>query len=47
MPVIAKAYQRGVKGAQVAMMTGTAHLPNMEKPDEFNAIAREFLAKIT
>ncbi len=32
--------------ARKAVIPGTAHLPNMEKPDEFNQIVLEFLRKI-
>jgi pimeloyl-ACP methyl ester carboxylesterase len=32
-----------VRGARKAIIHGTAHLPNMEKPNEFNKIVLEFL----
>jgi pimeloyl-ACP methyl ester carboxylesterase len=32
-----------IKGAQKAIIRGTAHLPNMEKPEEFNRIVLGFL----
>lgn len=32
-----------VPGAQKAVIAGTAHLPNMERPDEFNRVVVEFL----
>jgi pimeloyl-ACP methyl ester carboxylesterase len=32
--------------ARKAVIPGTAHLPNMEKPDEFNQIVLKFLGKI-
>ncbi len=34
----------GIPGAQRAIMPGTAHLPNMERPEEFNRIVLDFLA---
>ncbi len=33
----------GIPGAQRAVMTGTAHLPNMERPEEFNRLVLDFL----
>ena len=33
----------GVSGAQKRVIPGTAHLPNMEEPEEFNRIVLEFL----
>jgi pimeloyl-ACP methyl ester carboxylesterase len=36
----------GIQGAQKVVMPNTAHLPNMEKPAEFNQIVLEFLEKI-
>jgi pimeloyl-ACP methyl ester carboxylesterase len=33
-------------GARKAIIHGTAHLPNMEKPDEFNQIILEFLRQM-
>jgi len=35
----------GVSGAEKVMMSGVAHLPNMEKPEEFNQIVFDFLSK--
>jgi pimeloyl-ACP methyl ester carboxylesterase len=35
-----------VPGARLTMMEGVAHLPNMEKPDEFNRLVLEFLASV-
>jgi pimeloyl-ACP methyl ester carboxylesterase len=32
-----------IKGAQSAMMPGTAHLPNLEQPKQFNALLEAFL----
>ena len=36
----------GIHGAQRAIITGTAHLPNMEKPAEFNRIVLDFIGSI-
>lgn len=35
-----------IPGAQKAVMAGTAHLPSMEQPAEFNRLVLEFLASI-
>ena len=32
-----------IKGAQSALMPGTAHLPNLEQPKKFNALVEAFL----
>ena len=32
-----------IAGARKVVMSGTAHLPNMERPDEFNRHALSFL----
>jgi 3-oxoadipate enol-lactonase len=34
-----------IAGARVVLMPGTAHLPNMEQPERFNAILRDFLTQ--
>jgi len=34
---------REIRGARFEEMAGVAHMPNMEKPDEFNRLALEFL----
>jgi len=36
----------GITGAKKVVIKGTAHLPNMEKPDEFNRIVLNFLGGI-
>jgi pimeloyl-ACP methyl ester carboxylesterase len=41
---IADLLATNVPGAQTIVIPDTAHLPNMEKPDEFNRIVLEFLA---
>ena len=35
----------GIPGARRAVIPETAHVPNMEKPDQFNALVLEFLAR--
>jgi pimeloyl-ACP methyl ester carboxylesterase len=35
-----------IRGARRAIIHGTAHLPNMEKPEEFNQIVLEFLKDV-
>jgi pimeloyl-ACP methyl ester carboxylesterase len=37
---------RDVPGARKVVMTGTAHLPSMERPEEFNRIILDFLAHL-
>jgi pimeloyl-ACP methyl ester carboxylesterase len=34
-----------IPGAQKAVMPGTAHLPSLERPDEFNRILADFLGR--
>jgi 3-oxoadipate enol-lactonase len=36
----------GIPGAELALLGGTAHLPNMEQPEAFNRVVLEFLAKV-
>jgi pimeloyl-ACP methyl ester carboxylesterase len=36
-----------IPDARQAIIPGTAHLPNMEKPDEFNRILLDFLHEAT
>lgn len=40
---ISKLIARSVQHGRLALMPGTAHLPNMEKPAEFNRLVRDFL----
>jgi pimeloyl-ACP methyl ester carboxylesterase len=40
---VVEALERGVPGIRRVDMRGTAHVPNMEKPDEFNRIVLDFL----
>ena len=41
---IARIMSEGIPAAQLAVVDGAGHLPNMEKPDLFNKILDEFLA---
>jgi pimeloyl-ACP methyl ester carboxylesterase len=43
---IAEVLTARIRGAQKAIIDGTAHLPNMEKPKEFNQIVLEFLKDV-
>jgi pimeloyl-ACP methyl ester carboxylesterase len=38
---------RGISGARLVVMPGVAHVPNMERPDEFNRLVLDFLNSIT
>jgi len=40
----AELLERGVASSRKVVMTGTAHLPSMERPGEFNRIVLDFLA---
>jgi pimeloyl-ACP methyl ester carboxylesterase len=42
---MAGALADGIPGARRVLLGGTAHLPNMERPEEFNRVVLEFLAK--
>ncbi|GAC1364099.1 MAG: alpha/beta hydrolase [Herpetosiphon sp.] len=37
---------RDIEGAQKTVIRGTAHLPNMEQPSEFNRVVVDFLATL-
>ena len=37
----------GISGARTIMMSGTAHVPSMEKPEEFNRAVLAFLGGVT
>lgn len=43
---ISRRIARNVSNAKHVVMSGVAHLPSMEKPEEFNRIVREFLERI-
>jgi len=42
----ADALATGITGARRVTMKGVAHLPNLERPDDFRRIVRDFLASI-
>ena len=42
---IADLLATGIRGAEKVVMAGVAHVPNMEKPEEFNQIVLDFLSK--
>lgn len=44
---IADVQAEGIAGAKKVVMQGTAHLPNMERPEEFNRIVLDFLDGIS
>jgi pimeloyl-ACP methyl ester carboxylesterase len=43
---IARLMSDAIPGAELAIIQGAGHLPNMEKPEEFNKILSSFLRKI-
>jgi pimeloyl-ACP methyl ester carboxylesterase len=43
---IAEVQVQGIAGAKKVVMSGTAHVPNMEKPEEFNRIVLDFLSSL-
>ncbi len=43
---IAERLAAGIEGAKKTVISGAAHMVNMERPDEFNGIALEFLASV-
>ncbi len=44
--VVAEVLYKGIAGATLAVMENTAHIPNLEKPDEFNAHVGTFLNRV-
>jgi pimeloyl-ACP methyl ester carboxylesterase len=42
----ADALTAGIRGARKVLMHGTAHVPGMEKPEEFNRLVLEFLGSL-
>jgi pimeloyl-ACP methyl ester carboxylesterase len=44
--IIADALAKGIPNARKVVMPGTAHVPNMEKLDEFNRLVLDFLASV-
>ncbi len=47
LPVIeiANALESGITSAKKVTLSGTGHLPNLDKPDKFNKIVLEFLMR--
>jgi 3-oxoadipate enol-lactonase len=43
-PAMSEAIVHGIPGARLAVIPGAAHLSAVEKPAEFNALVRDFLA---
>jgi 3-oxoadipate enol-lactonase len=43
MPLISNTLAEQIAGAKLVIMQGTAHVPNMEQPVEFNTIVRDWL----
>ncbi len=41
----AEILQKGITGAELAMIPRSGHLPSMETPEEFNAVLGKFLAR--
>lgn len=42
----AELMHREIAGSHLAIIEGTGHMPNMERPNEFNAVLRQFLLPI-
>jgi pimeloyl-ACP methyl ester carboxylesterase len=42
----AEIMQRGIKGAELAMIPKSGHLPSMETPDDFNRVLANFLSHV-
>lgn len=42
----AEVMNRGIAGSQLAIIEGVGHMPNMERPSEFNAVLKQFLVPI-
>ncbi len=43
----AEELERGIRGATLMVMQGVAHVPNMERPEEFNRLVLDFLDSVT
>jgi 3-oxoadipate enol-lactonase len=43
---VADALAAGIPGADRVVLAGTAHLPSMERPEEFNRVVLEFLGRV-
>jgi len=46
-PELARGMAKRIPGAELATMKGAGHLANLEHPDEFNRILRDFLQRST
>jgi pimeloyl-ACP methyl ester carboxylesterase len=46
MPLAAEAMAQQIAGARKVMLKNAGHLPNMERPDEFNSALKAFLSEI-
>jgi 3-oxoadipate enol-lactonase len=46
VPLIAQRLASEIAGASTVVMHGTAHVPNMEQPREFNRLVLDFLATV-
>jgi 3-oxoadipate enol-lactonase len=46
LQAIAGALTAGIPGAERVVLDGTAHLPNVERAEEFNRVVLEFLSKL-
>jgi pimeloyl-ACP methyl ester carboxylesterase len=42
----AEALRRGIPGSQLAIIDGAGHMPNLERPREFNDVVSRFLAAL-
>lgn len=42
----AELIHQGIAGSRLAIIQGTGHMPNMERPNEFNAVLKQFLLPI-
>lgn len=43
---IADVYAKGIAGARKVVIEGTAHVPNMERPEEFSRLVLDFLGSL-
>jgi pimeloyl-ACP methyl ester carboxylesterase len=41
----ARVLSQEIVGARLAVMHGVAHVPNMERPEEFNRLVLDFLSE--
>jgi pimeloyl-ACP methyl ester carboxylesterase len=44
---VSRAIQSKIKKARLEVLTGAAHIGNVERPHEFNEILLKFLAEVT